>query len=196
MSYIQCVLFRENFHPFQFNTYRILDHFQKLIKRLLKGIPTCSTAQQKLKQNTLVSLRSKNKKTWSLREETNSPLSVASPHKLSTISVLILDEQQKSSYTGNQTYPIIQKGGRCLQGAAIIFSPTQYYNISQSTNPQFIFLVMQTAEFRNTGGAFTVLYLFLLATLAAWLCGWQYQLVCWSVHHLDQTEISTIGWTA
>lgn len=51
------VLFRENFHPFPLNTYSILDHFQKLIKCLLRGIPTSSVAQQKFRQNkTLLSL--------------------------------------------------------------------------------------------------------------------------------------------
>lgn len=43
-------------------------------------------------------------KTWSWRDERNSPLVVASPSKLSMLSVLILNEQQKKScYTGNQT---------------------------------------------------------------------------------------------
>lgn len=55
----------------------------------------CGTAEAQTKQNTFISLWGKNKRHRALREETNSPSSVASTHKLRVISVFILDEQQK-----------------------------------------------------------------------------------------------------
>lgn len=122
----------------------------------------------------------------SLREETNSPSSVASLPKLSTLSVLVLDEQQKSSYAGNQTCPIMQKRGAWAIGSKynhILLDPLLQYQIP--TNPWFIFLMMPTAEFETTVSTFTVLYLFLLA-IAPRLYGWQPQSVFRSV----QTEIS------
>lgn len=74
----------------------------------------CSTAEAQTKQNTFVSLWDKNKR-QSLREETNSTSSVASLHMPGMILVLILDEQKKTFYPRNQTYPIIHKGGHILR---------------------------------------------------------------------------------
>lgn len=96
--------------------------------------------------------------------------------------MLVLDEQQKSSYAGNQTCPIMQKGGARATGSKynhILLDPLLQYQIP--TNPWFIFLMMPTAEFETTVSTFTVLYLFLLA-IAPRLYGWQHQSV--------QTEIS------
>lgn len=69
-------------------------------------------------------------KTWSWRDERNSPLVVASLRKLSMLSVLILNEQQKKScYTGNQTYPINQKGDTGHKYNHILSEPVLKYQL-------------------------------------------------------------------
>lgn len=58
-----------------------------------------AAADAQTKQNTLVSLWTINKRHGAWKGETSSPLSVASLHKLSMVSLLILDEQQKKVLT-------------------------------------------------------------------------------------------------
>lgn len=133
-----------------------------------------STAEAQTKQNPLsLSLWRKNKSNGALERKQILLLSVASVHKLSTISVLILDEQQKSSYSGNQTCPIIQRGGHNTQGVKVFIFSHQNNSVHKS-----LVHIPCDANFRIQDYCeYFHMVLFLLATLAAFISGKQ----CWLV---------------
>lgn len=87
------VLLRENFYSS--STPTASEIISKINQASSERNMTLLGSTVQTKQNNCFSWEPK-WKTWSMRGETNSPLCVASVHKLSMISMLILDEQQKN----------------------------------------------------------------------------------------------------
>lgn len=155
-QWLEVVLFRENVHPFHFNTNSTLDHFQKVIMCLVKRIQFCIQieAQPKKKHPCF---------TW---ERKQIPLYV-SPLclKLSMPSVLILDEQHKSSYTGNPTNPIIHIIHIIHTAhSAQIYRYPLLASIKMSTNLWFLVIKISQGDFKPFHGV--ILYISLASNVA------------------------------
>ena len=199
-----CIVFIRNHCGFKYEKRLEKTHlFQHL--QLLGSLPKTNqassekntdtlygAAEAQTKQNPLVSLWSKNK--WhGAWEGKQTLLYLASPHKLSRSPCWFWMCSRRSSYPGNQTFPIthIQKGeqGR-LQGTNVIvivwYPILQHKSVRKS--PIYISCdessgIWEDCKYFHS----SVFTCSTVATLAAWLCG------CWPTI-LDQALYLINGW--